>query len=231
MSQGYFITGTDTGIGKTWSTVALMQYFKNQGKTVLGMKPVASGCDELDGRLKNEDALLLQQYASFALPYEDVNPYAFTLPVSPHIAAEQAGIEIVLDEIVDKYQQIENLADIVLVEGVGGWLVPLNAHQHVADLAKQLKLPVIVVVGMRLGCINQAKLTFAAIQQSRVECRGWIASCMEQDMLMLDENIQTLCQATEMPLLAVLPFREKLNPEYFTSVFPLKEEVPKQSSL
>lgn len=220
--SGFFVTGTDTGIGKTWSTVALMQYFKSQGKTVIGMKPVASGCEKIDGQLKNEDALLLQQYASIDLDYQDINPYAFYLPVSPHIAAEQAKVEIELETIVQKYQQLEQQADLVLVEGVGGWAVPLSAHQDVADLAKQLNLPVIVVVGMRLGCINQAKLTFAALKHTGVRCQGWIANCVEQDMLMLDENIQTLCQAAEMPLLAVMPFMKKLNPECFTGKCALK---------
>lgn len=222
MSQGYFITGTDTGIGKTWSTITLMQYFKNQGQTVLGMKPIASGCDEVDGCLRNEDALLIQQQGSLILPYEDVNPYAFALPVSPHIAAEQVGVEIVLDTIVEKYQQIEKLADIVLVEGVGGWLVPLNTQEDVADLALKLGLPVIVVVGIRLGCINQAKLTFAALQKTGVSCRGWIASCIERDMLMRDDNIRTLCQSTDMPLLAVLPYMKNLDPEYLSSKISAK---------
>lgn len=222
MAQGYFITGTDTGIGKTWSTVALMQYFKHQGKTVIGMKPVASGCEEIDGQLRNEDALLLQQHASVDLPYQSINPYAFSLPVSPHIAAQKAGLEIEFNEILCKYKQLEKQADVVLVEGVGGWLVPLNSHQDVAALAQQMDLPVIVVVGIRLGCINQAKLTFAAIQQAGVKCQGWIASCVEQDMLMLEENIQTLCQATEIPLLAVFPYSNNLNPEYFSRKFVMK---------
>ncbi len=222
MTQGYFITGTDTGIGKTWSTVALMQYFKNQGKSVIGMKPVASGCDKVDGQLRNDDALLLQKHASVALPYQDINPYAFALPVSPHIAAEQAEVEIELDKIVVKYQQLKKQADVVLVEGVGGWMVPLNPHQDVANLAQQMDLPVIVVVGMRLGCINQAKLTFAAIKQAGVKCQGWIASCVEQDMLMLDENIQTLCQSTELPLLAAFPYMERLSPEQLSKKFICK---------
>ncbi|WP_428354973.1 dethiobiotin synthase [Methyloprofundus sp.] len=213
MTQGYFITGTDTGIGKTWSTVALMHYFKNQGKTVLGMKPIASGCEEIDGQLRNADALLLQQYASIVLPYQEINPYAFALPVSPHIAAQQSGVEIVLDKVVEKYQQIAQQADVVLVEGVGGWLVPLNDHQDVADLAQKLDLPVIVVVGIRLGCINQAKLTFAALQQAGVQCHGWIASCVERDMLMRDENIHTISKSTELPLLGVLPYMQSLEPE------------------
>jgi len=219
MAQGYFITGTDTGIGKTWSTVALMQYFKNQGKSVIGMKPVASGCEEVGGQLRNEDALLLQKYASVTLPYEDINPYAFAMPVSPHIAAEQVGREVILGNIIEKYQQIEKCADVVLVEGVGGWLVPLNAKQDVADLAQKLALPVIMVVGLRLGCLNQAKLTYAALQKTGVECRGWIASCVEQDMLMLEENIHSLCSSIEMPLLAVLPYTDTLDPEYFSRKF------------
>lgn len=222
MAQGYFITGTDTGIGKTWSTVALMQYFKNQGKTVIGMKPVASGCDEQNGELKNEDALLLQKHSSVSLPYRSINPYAFSLPVSPHIAAEQAGVEIDFNKIRLEYQQLEKKADVVLVEGVGGWLVPLNTQQNVADLSCYLDLPVIVVVGVRLGCINQARLTFAALQQAGINCHGWIASCVEKDMLMLDANIQTLCLSTALPLLAVLPYMDALNPDYFSQKFVIK---------
>lgn len=216
MAQGYFITGTDTGIGKTWSTVAMMQYFKKQGKTVLGMKPVASGCEEINGQLRNEDALLLQQYASLAVPYQDINPYAFSLPVSPHIAAAKMGVEIQLDKILYQYQQLEKKADVVLVEGVGGWLVPLSLECSIADLAQRLELPVIVVVGMRLGCINQARLTFAAIGQTGVRCHGWIASCVERDMLALEENIESLRQQVDAPLLAVSPFVDKLNPDCFS---------------
>ncbi|MBT4146690.1 MAG: dethiobiotin synthase [Gammaproteobacteria bacterium] len=222
MSQGYFITGTDTGIGKTWSTVALMQYFKNQGKSVLGMKPVASGCDEIDGQLRNEDALLLQQHASFMLPYRQVNFYAFAPPVSPHIAARQAGVEIELDEITRQYHQLKKQAEIILVEGVGGWMVPLNAGQDIADLAQKLDIPVIVVVGIRLGCINQARMTFGALQKSGVQCHGWIAACVEQEMLMLNENIQTISQSTDMPLIAVLPYLEKLDPQRLATEIKLK---------
>jgi len=219
MTQGYFITGTDTGIGKTWSTVALMQYFKNQGKSVIGMKPVASGCDEIDGQLRNEDALLLQQHGSISVPYEDINPYAFALPVAPHIAAQVEDVEIELDQIIRKYRRLERQAEVVLVEGVGGWMVPLNDCQDVADLAQRMDLPVIVVVGVRLGCINQAKLTFAKIRQSGVKFHGWIASCVEQDMLMLEENIRTLSASTEAPLLAVFPYADKLDPEYLSRQF------------
>lgn len=216
MGQGYFVTGTDTGIGKTWSTVALIQYFKDQGKSVAGMKPVASGCEEVDGELRNADAQLLQQHSSISLPYKAINPYAFSLAVAPHIAAEKCGVVIEIDKIISYYKKIAKLADVVLVEGVGGWLVPLNEAQDIADLARQLNLPVIVIVGVRLGCINQAKLTFAAIRQAGVRCAGWIACCVEQDMQMLDENIQALTQAIDIPLLAVFPYKDKLDSEYFS---------------
>ncbi len=211
MAQGFFITGTDTGIGKTWSTLALMQYYQNQGKTVLGMKPIASGCEWQEGQLKNEDALLIHEQASIELPYQAVNPYAFELAVSPHIAAAESGVEIELAHIVDQYRNLAKMADVVLVEGVGGWLVPLNEFDVVADLAKQLALPVIVVVGVRLGCINQAKLTFDAIEQAGCKCYGWIASCVEKDMQKLDENIATISKATPVPLLAIFPFLETMD--------------------
>lgn len=222
MTQGYFVTGTDTGIGKTWSTLTLMQYFQAQGRVVIGMKPVASGCEQHNGELRNEDALLIQEQSSILLPYQDINPYAFAPPVSPHIAAKQAGRTIDLDVVIAKYRQLEKQADIVIVEGVGGWLVPLNEQEDVADLAERLDLPVIVVVGMRLGCLSQAKLTFAAIRQKGLACHGWIASCVDPDMRMLDENIQTLCQVATMPLLAVFPYEPQLNTEHFCKKFRQK---------
>jgi len=216
MAKGYFITGTDTGIGKTRTTIALLEYFKRQEKVVLGMKPVASGCMLVDGRLKNEDALLIQKHASNKMPYELINPYAFELPVSPHLAAKQAGTVIDIKRIKLAYQKLEQQSEVVIVEGVGGWLVPLNQNQDVSDLASLLGLPVIVVVGIRLGCINQARLTFSEIRRSGVQCLGWIASCVQQDMLMQTENIETLNHYADMPLLAVLPYEKDLNTDYFT---------------
>lgn len=211
MAQGYFVTGTDTGIGKTWTSLILMRYFQQQGKTVVGMKPVASGCDMIDGQLKNEDALQLQGQASINIDYNLINPYAFAMPVSPHIAAEKAGQEIEFTHIQQAYSKLAASADVVIVEGVGGWMVPLNDKQDVADLAEQLNLPIIVVVGMRLGCINQARLTFAAINGLGLQCEGWIASCVEENMDEVDANIKTLEAFAEMPLLAVFPYEEKIN--------------------
>ncbi len=206
MTQGYFITGTDTDAGKTWATLALMQYFKQQGKTVVGMKPVAAGCVMQDGQLKNADALMLQAHASVDVAYELVNPYAYELPVSPHIAGSNNPVE--LDKVLASYDVLSRKADVILVEGAGGWLAPINYHQDISDLAKALALPVIMVVAIRLGCINHSKLTYQAIRQSRLPCAGWIANCTDPAMLAREENIQTIAAAVAMPLLGVLPYTD-----------------------
>ena len=204
MEKGYFITGTDTNAGKTWATIALMRYFKQQGKSVVGMKPVASGCFMQDGQLKNEDALLIQENASLKIDYDLINPYAYELPVSPHIAGINNPVN--LATIVEKFNALKELAEIVLVEGAGGWYAPLNDREDISDLAKSLALPVIIVVAIRLGCINHAKLTWQAIQHSGIPCAGWIAVCVDPDMLKPDENIRTIKTALKVPLLGVLPY-------------------------
>ncbi len=209
MQQGYFITGTDTGVGKTWCSVALMHYFIKQGKSVAGMKPVASGARRINGRLINDDALLLQQNASKNFSYDIVNPYTFAMPVSPHIAAEKVGESIDFSRIIDNLCILQKSCEIVIIEGVGGWLVPLGPKFGIADLAKQLGFPVIVVVAIRLGCINHAGLTFSALRAAGVLCAGWIANCTEQDMLSKEENIQTITRFSDVPLLGILPFSQK----------------------
>lgn len=205
MEQGFFITGTDTNIGKTWTTVTLMQYFQAQGKTVLGMKPVASGCDFIDGKLRNEDALLLQKNASVKLAYELINPFAYQAAISPHLAGEKNPV--VLPKIVSAFEVLKQQAQIVLVEGVGGWFAPLNQQgDTVQDMAKCLDLPVIMVVGMRLGCLNHARLTYQAITDSGLSCAGWVANCVDPAMEKLHENIDWLQQSITAPLLGVLPY-------------------------
>ena len=206
MKTGYFITGTDTNVGKTWATLALMRYFINQHKTVVGMKPVASGCFIENGQLRNEDALLIQQHASVKIDYDLINPYAYQAPVSPHIAG--AGNPVVINKIVAGFDKLKTLADIVLVEGAGGWYTPLNEYETIADLAKSLALPVIMVVAIRLGCINHASLTYRAIQHSGLPCAGWIAMCTDPDMLNREDNIQTIKSAIDAPLLGVLPYQQ-----------------------
>jgi dethiobiotin synthetase len=148
---GYFVTGTDTGVGKTVVTLGLMQCLQSQGHTVAAMKPLASGCDRLAAGIRNDDALLLQQQASVVLAYDQVNPYAFEPAIAPHIAAEEAGIIIDTYKIHHEYNRIKETVDFMLVEGAGGWLVPLNQEQTLADLAQLLGLDVIMVVAIRLG--------------------------------------------------------------------------------
>ena len=208
-TQGYFITGTDTDVGKTCATIALMRYFKRQGKTVLGMKPVASGCTLQADELKNADALLIQENASVKVDYQLINPYAYELPVSPHIAGVHNPVK--LATIVERFNSLKALADVVIVEGAGGWYAPLNAQDDISDLAKVLALPVILVVGLRLGCINHAKLSYQAIQLSGIACVGWIAVCVDPDLLNRDENIQTITAALPVPLLGILPYQQALD--------------------
>ena len=181
-----------------------MRYFKQQGKSVVGMKPVASGCFMRDGQPKNEDALLIQENASLKTAYDLINPYAYELPVSPHIAGINNPVK--LAAIVERFNVLKELAEIVLVEGAGGWYAPLNDYEDISDLANALALPVILVVAIRLGCINHAKLTWQAIQHSDIPCAGWVAVCVDPDMLKPDENIHTVKTALNAPLLGVLPY-------------------------
>lgn len=209
MKPAYFITGTDTEVGKTVATLALMHYAKQQGKTVIGMKPVAAGCELQDGQLKNDDALLLQAAASVQVDYDIINPYAYLAPVSPHIAG--ANNPVVLDKVRANFNALTALADIVLVEGAGGWYAPINEQQSISDLAQSLALPVILVVAIRLGCINHARLTYQAIHASGLICAGWIANCTDPTMLNRDENITTIKQALNTPLLGVLPYQQSVD--------------------
>jgi dethiobiotin synthetase len=213
MTIGFFITGTDTNVGKTWVTVAMMRYFKQQGKSVAGMKPVASGCSLLDtergSRLINADALLLQENASTKIDYGLINPYAYELPVSPHIAGIKNPVK--LEVINARFHDLKVLAEIVLVEGAGGWYAPLNDREDMSDLAKSLGLPIILVVAIRLGCINQAKLTWQAIQNSGISCAGWIAVCIDQGMLMREQNIQRIQNSLDAPLLGVFPYLDRAD--------------------
>jgi dethiobiotin synthetase len=203
--QGYFITGTDTGVGKTIVTLGLMQWLQDRGHRVAGMKPVASGCAATPQGLRNADAQQLQQQAGIELAYAAVNPYAFAPPIAPHLAAAAAGCRIDLDRIHARLQQLAGQADRVCVEGVGGWLVPLNERDAVADLALRLGLEVILVVGIRLGCLNHALLTLRAIEASGLRLAGWVANCLPPPADSLEENISTLKSMIYAPLLGIVP--------------------------
>lgn len=203
MKTGFFITGTDTDVGKTWVTVALMRRFRRLGFTVAGMKPVAAGCERQAGRLKNPDALLIQENAAPALEYGQINPYAFELPVSPHLAC--GDVEVKLPTILAAFDDMKKQADVVLVEGAGGWLSPLSLTFDNADLAVAMQLPVIVVVGIRLGCINHARLTIQAVRQAGVNCAGWVAVEIVPARADFEANLDFLKSRVDAPLLGVFP--------------------------
>lgn len=206
MSKGYFITGTDTEIGKTTATIALMRDIKQHGYRVAAMKPVAAGCQATEQGLRNDDALKLMQEASVNLAYEAVNPFAYQPPIAPHIAASQACQPISMDTIINAYQQMSAQADVVLVEGIGGWSVPINHSQTMADVTKLLDLPVILVVGIRLGCLNHALLTHESIVHKGCPRGGWIANMLCEESTVAEQNIAYLKQALAMPFLGTLPF-------------------------
>jgi len=202
---GYFITGTDTGVGKTVVTLGLMQLLQAQGQSVAAMKPLASGCERHADGMRNADALLLQKQASLVLAYDRVNPYAFKPAIAPHIAAEQAGVTIDTDEICHEYNRIKESADCVLVEGAGGWLVPLNENETLADVARLMGLDVIMVVAIRLGCLNHALLTAAAIAAAGCTLAGWVANLLPPLPEFAEQNISALESRISAPLLGVLP--------------------------
>ena len=204
--SGLFITATDTGAGKTLVSLALMEAMQQRGLTVLGMKPVATGCDPTAHGLRNDDALKLQAKGSDQAPYETINPYAFEPPVSPHIAAGQAGVEIELRRICSAYQALAEGADRVIVEGVGGWRVPLGVSLSVNDIPVALGIPVVMVIGLRLGCLNHSLLTAEAIRSRGVRLAGWVVDVLEPDMLAVDENIATLAALIDAPNLGVVPW-------------------------
>jgi dethiobiotin synthetase len=192
--QAYFITGTDTGVGKTFFACQLITHFVSLGYQVVGMKPIAAGEDYVNGEWVNEDVLKLEAASNVKAPRALTNPYSFRPPIAPHIAAELAGQTISIDTIQQAYTQLTELADIVIVEGAGGFLVPINASQNMADLTKALDLPTILVVGMRLGCINHTALTLEALKARNINIAGWIANPIDSNMAYLAQNTKKIAQ-------------------------------------
>jgi dethiobiotin synthetase len=203
---GWFVTGTDTEIGKTCVSAGLLAGLAQAGLSCAGMKPVASGCANTAAGLRNDDAERLRSISSIEIDYEDVNPYAFEPAIAPHLAARAVGVTIDLDRIHTHFQRLRAKADWVVVEGVGGWLVPLNDEATIADLARLLGLPVILVVAIRLGCLNHALLTVDSIKQTGVPLAGWVANRLAEDGTLVQENIATLKRRIAAPLLGDLPY-------------------------
>ncbi|ESQ12757.1 MAG: dethiobiotin synthase [Thiohalocapsa sp. PB-PSB1] len=220
--SGVFVTGTDTDAGKTEICLGLMAALQQQGLSVLGMKPVASGgslCPDhlIDNRpgqpaLCCEDALRLQSQGSRQVRYETVNPYAFDPPIAPHLAAAEVGVQIELEVLRTAYAELTGQADFVVVEGVGGWRVPLAPRLAVSDLPMALDLPVLLVVGLRLGCINHALLTAEAIRARGACLIGWVANLVDPNMLAPDRNIATLSAEIDAPMLGSVPWLDRMEP-------------------
>jgi dethiobiotin synthetase len=206
--MSYFITGTDTGVGKTLVSCALLHAFAAQGKRVVGFKPVAAGCDEND---RSEDAENLRAASNVLATYGQINPYCFVPPVAPHIAARRSGVRIDLNRILTSFRELSTQAEVVIVEGAGGFLIPLNEKQDGGHLARELALPVILVVGMRLGCINHALLTQRVIDDYGLVLAGWVANVLDDGMLALNENIEALQQRIAAPLLGIIPYQERVD--------------------
>ena len=209
MPRCFYVTGTDTEVGKTFTSVSLLQAANRHGMKTLALKPVASGAAPVGGDLRNEDALALRDAMSVSLDYQAVNPYCFAPAIAPHIAARQAGSPLSAEHIVDHCRRmLASEYDFALIEGAGGWRVPLNEDDLFSDIPTQLKIPVILVVGMRLGCINHALLTAQAMQNDGVECVGWVANSVSEKMPFYDDNILYLKNNMPFRMLGEVPFSD-----------------------
>ena len=205
--RGVFITGTDTGVGKTVVACALVRALRAAGNRVAVMKPIASGSFSTPEGLRNGDALALMDAAGLAGPelYTEVNPYCFEPPISPHIAAKEAKIRVDSGMIGEKFARLAAQADWIVVEGAGGWLAPINESETMADLARALSLPALLVVGLKLGCLNHAQLSRRAISLDEVPFAGWVASAIDPQMSHPEENLASLERRLGEPPLAVVP--------------------------
>ncbi len=205
-AQGLFVTGTDTGVGKTRVAAALCRVYADQGLRVAAMKPVASGCLRTPAGLRNEDALALQAACNIRLEYDEINPFAFEPPIAPHIAAADAGLAI--DEaVLDRaFERLRLRSERIVVEGAGGWLVPLAPGRSFADLAVRWRLDAVLVVGLRLGCINHALLTAESIERRGVRLLGWVGNAVDPGFERREDNLQALRERIGAPCLGVLPY-------------------------
>jgi len=205
--EGCFVTGTDTGVGKTLISAALLHTLARHHARVVGMKPVAAGLVQQGGAWVAEDVLALRAASTVAVPSGLDNPVALPEPLSPHLAAARVGRAVTVAELFAAHAALRDLADVVLVEGSGGWRVPLNEDETLADLAVALALPVVLVVGLRLGCLNHALLTAEAIRADGLHLAGWVANTVDPAMACRDENIDTLRQRLAAPLLGTVPWQ------------------------
>jgi dethiobiotin synthetase len=213
MGSGLFITATDTCAGKTLVACALLSALAREGFSVAGFKPVAAGADSTPNGLRNDDALMLRRFSTVRLSYEEVNPVVLAAPIAPHIAARAVGTSISPVVLTDRQRALATKADVVITEGAGGWRVPLDGQTDMSDLAVKIGDPVVLVVGMRLGCLNHALLTAEAIRLRGAKFAGWVANRIDPDMPVFEENLESLDARLEAPRLGVLPWLEKMPRE------------------
>jgi dethiobiotin synthetase len=214
MSPAYFIAGTDTDVGKTTVAAGLLHAAHLAGLSTLGAKPVASGCTATAKGLRNDDALALIAQSSIKLPYEQVNPFAFEPAIAPHLAAREAGVALSVQGLLEPMRQIlQQGADFTLIEGAGGWRVPLSDQANLSDLAIALKLPVILVVGVRLGCISHALLSAEAIARDGLQLAGWVANIVDPRTSRLEENLASLAERLPAPCLGRVPKLKLISAE------------------
>ncbi|MFT3931874.1 MAG: dethiobiotin synthase [Spongiibacteraceae bacterium] len=214
MAKAFFVTGTDTEVGKTTIAAGLLAAANRRGLKTAAIKPIASGCVRTPEGLRNGDALLLQQTMTLPLSYDEINPIALEPAIAPHLAAEQAGIRVNAMQLAGVCRGVlMQRADLTLVEGAGGWRVPLNSRELLSQLPKSLGLPVIMVVGMRLGCINHALLTAEAIARDGLALVGWVANCLSPEMPCLNENIATIKSYLRAPCLGEVPHLAEPSPD------------------
>lgn len=206
-----FVTGTDTGVGKTLIAAALLRALAAGGRRAVGMKPVAAGAQRLDGELRNEDVETLIAASNVAAPRRTVCPFLFPPAIAPHLAAESAGTRIAWEPIETAFATLRTRADAIVVEGVGGFCVPLAPGFDTADLARSLGLPVVLVVGMRLGCLNHALLTAEAIAARGLRLLGWVANQIDPAMDEFERNVATLRRLLPAPCMGVIPYRERID--------------------
>ncbi|MFN3311700.1 MAG: dethiobiotin synthase [Thermomonas sp.] len=211
--HAFYVTGTDTGIGKTFSSCALLHALRGQGLRAAGMKPVASGCERIDGAWRNADALALQRAGEAGIDYADINPFALEHPLAPELAARDAGVEVALAPILTAYARLAERVDALVVEGVGGWAAPLSASLMQADLVRALRLPVVLVVGLRLGCQSHALLSARAIAADGLHLAGWIGSHVDPAMERVEDNLAILRARLPAPCWGVLPHAPDGDPQ------------------
>jgi len=221
-AKGFFVVGTDTGVGKTRVAAALIRAYGQLGYRCVGMKPVAAGAELQEDVWVNEDVVQLQAASNVQAPLEVVNPYLFREAIAPHIAADHKGVNVELPRIRAAYEALAEQADVVVVEGAGGFLVPLSPTHDMADLAQMLGQPAILVVGMRLGCLNHALLTQEAMESRGIRLVGWVANRIDPAMAAYDENLATLVRRMSGPLLAELPYHPHQDVDLVASHFPPK---------